>query len=64
MPDEEGNVKPDEETIPKTSLHAYKEGREEDIEGDVEKFKSDDPKDLGQEQIGGPDLGPPAHEKA
>lgn len=32
-----------EETVPDTPLHAYKEGREDDIEGDVEKLKSGDP---------------------
>jgi hypothetical protein len=33
----------DEETLPDSPLHAYKEGREEDIEGDVEDLKSGDP---------------------
>jgi hypothetical protein len=32
----------DEETLPDTSLHAYGEGREEDVEGDVDKLKSGD----------------------
>jgi hypothetical protein len=34
----------DEQTLPDTPLHAYKEGREDDVEGDVEKLKSGDPK--------------------
>ena len=33
----------DEETLPDSPLHAYKEGREEDVEGDVEALKSGDP---------------------
>jgi hypothetical protein len=32
-----------EETLPDTPLHAYGEGREEDVEGDVEDLKSGDP---------------------
>jgi hypothetical protein len=32
-----------EETLPETPLHAYKEGREEDVEGDLEDLKSGDP---------------------
>ena len=43
MPDEDANKAADAETVPKTSLHAYGEGREEDVEGDVEKLKSSDP---------------------
>jgi hypothetical protein len=34
MPDEQGQKKAKEEDLPKTSLHAYKEGRSEDLEGD------------------------------
>jgi len=34
MPDEHGKKTADEEELPKTSLHAYKDGREEDVEGD------------------------------
>ena len=40
-----------EETVPDTSLHAYKEGREDDVEGDVEKLKSGDPKQSQREEI-------------
>jgi hypothetical protein len=42
MPDEDDKTSADEETLPKTSLHAYKDGREEDVEGDVEKLKEGD----------------------
>ena len=34
MPDPKDNEKADEETLPETPLHGYKEGREEDVEGD------------------------------
>jgi hypothetical protein len=51
MPDEQGNTKADEETIPQTSLHAYKEPRTDDIKGDVDKLESDDPKDLQASEI-------------
>ena len=40
---EEEEKRADEETLPDTSLHAYGQGREEDIEGDPEKLKSSDP---------------------
>jgi hypothetical protein len=33
----------DEETLPDTPLHAYGDGREEDVEGDVEDLESSDP---------------------
>ncbi len=35
MPDEKGNTEGSEETIPQTPLHAYAEGREEDVEGSI-----------------------------
>ena len=41
--DEEEDKGASEETLPDTPLHAYKEGREEDIEGDVDKLESSDP---------------------
>lgn len=40
-----------EETIPDTSLHAYKEGREDDVEGDVDKLKAGDPQDSQRTEI-------------
>jgi hypothetical protein len=43
----------DEDTLPDTSLHAYKEGREDDVEGDVEKLKSGDPKQSQRAEIEG-----------
>ena len=41
----------DEETLPDTPLHAYGEGREEDVEGDVEKLKAGDPESSQREEI-------------
>ncbi|MEA2161313.1 MAG: hypothetical protein QOD66_3693 [Solirubrobacteraceae bacterium] len=51
MPDPDGHTAADEETVPQTSLHAYKEGREEDVKGDVEKLKSGDNKDMQQQEL-------------
>lgn len=50
MPDEHEN-RIDDDTLPDTSLHAYKEGREEDVEGDVEKLKEGDPEASQREEI-------------
>ena len=41
----------DEETLPDTSLHAYGEGREEDVEGDLDKLKSGDQQDSQRKEI-------------
>jgi hypothetical protein len=51
MPDQDGNVKAGEDETSKTPLHAYKEGREEDIKGDTDKFLSNDPKQLQADEI-------------
>ncbi len=60
MPDDQGNIKADEEAIPDTSLHAYKEARDEDIRGDSDKLSSDDRDDLKAKQLEDPDEpGPP-----
>jgi len=45
MPDRDGNTKADEATTPDSSLHAYAEGRKDDIKGDADKLESNDPKD-------------------
>jgi len=55
MPDPKGNTGADEETTPDTSLHAYKDSREEDIKGDSDKLSSDDPKDLQTPALEDPD---------
>ena len=41
----------DEETLPDTPLHGYKDGREEDVEGDVENLKEGDPQESQREEI-------------
>ena len=48
----------DEGTVPDTPLHAYKEGREGDVEGDVEKLKSGDPEQSQRKEIEGEDSEP------
>ncbi len=40
MPDQDGKTKADEEAIPATSLHGYKEARKDEIKGDTEKLSS------------------------
>jgi hypothetical protein len=47
MPDEEGNTAADKDNLPKSPLHAYKEGREDDVEGDVQNRPDGDPNDPG-----------------
>jgi hypothetical protein len=66
MPDPEGNTTADEETVPETSLHAYKEGRKDDVAGDADKLESNDPKDMQASELDDAEsdqLGPPLHEK-
>jgi hypothetical protein len=55
MPDREGKTKADEEDTPDTSLHAYKEGREEDIKGDAQALQSNDPNKQQQDKLEGED---------
>ena len=40
-----------EETLPDTPLHGYKEGREDDVEGNVEKLKGGDPEESQRKEI-------------
>jgi hypothetical protein len=51
MPAGDEERRADEETLPDTPLHAYGEGREEDVEGDVEKLESGDPQESQREEI-------------
>jgi hypothetical protein len=48
---EEEDKSASEETLPDTPLHAYKDGREEDIEGDEDKLESSDPESSQREEI-------------
>jgi hypothetical protein len=49
MPDLEGNEYADEEEVPQTPLHAYKDGREEDLEGPLdEQGQLEEPDDQGK----------------
>jgi hypothetical protein len=63
MPDDEKNTTADPEELPKTPLHAYKEGRTEDVSGDGEKLTSDDPRDHQQRKLEGEDELSLPHEK-
>lgn len=53
MPDEHGNDLTDEEELPKTSLHAHDEGRDEDVVGDSEPEVREDG-DLDEGPAGNP----------
>jgi hypothetical protein len=55
MPDQKGDTQAGEDTVPDTSLHAYKEARKDDIKGNPEKLASDDPKDLQATELEDPD---------
>jgi hypothetical protein len=49
---EENEERPaDDETLPDTPLEAYKDGRDEDIVGDVDKLESSDPDDARRSEI-------------
>ena len=66
MPDPDDETKADEETTPDTSLHAYKEGRKDDVAGDADKLESNDPQDQQQRALDDEEsakLGPPAPQK-
>lgn len=68
MPDENDQtqaeaVEGSDDTATDTSLHAYKDGREEDIKGDTDKLLSNDPEDQQRGDVADPgeDLGPEKH---
>lgn len=65
MSAEEKEYRADEETLPDTPLHAYREDREEDVEGDVEKLKEGDPDESQRREIAeGSESGFHGHDKA
>jgi hypothetical protein len=53
MPDKDGNTNASEETTPNTSLHAYKEGRKDDVSGDSDALESNDPSKQQQDVLEG-----------
>lgn len=55
MPDRQGNTEASEDAIPKTALHAYKDGRKDDISGNADALESNDPKDQQQRALEGDD---------
>jgi hypothetical protein len=65
MPFEDEDRQADEETLPETPLHAYREGREEDVEGDVDKLDSSDPESSQRAEVseGEESTSFPEHEK-
>lgn len=63
MPDKDGASKAGEETTPDTSLHAYKEGRKDDVSGDAEALESNDRHKHQQRKLEGDDELGLAHEK-
>jgi hypothetical protein len=64
MPDKDGNTKASEETTPDTPLHAYKEGRKDDVSGDSDALESNDPAKQQQKKLEGDDELTLPHEKA
>jgi hypothetical protein len=64
MPDLDGNTKADEETLPSTPLHAYKEGRDEDVSGDADALESNDPSRQQADALEGEDELELPHRKA
>jgi hypothetical protein len=63
MPDREDNTTASEDAIPDTSLHAYKEGRKDDVSGDADALESNDPQDQQQDTLEGDDELDLPHEK-
>lgn len=63
MPDRDGKTTADESALPDTSLHGYKEGRKEDVKGDVDKLESNDPKVQQVRELEGDDELELPHEK-
>ena len=61
MAGEDEQKRADKETLPDTPLHAYKEGREDDVEGDLKKLKSGDPEKAQRKEIEGEDEGSEDH---
>jgi hypothetical protein len=64
MPDEHGETKANETTTPDTSLHAYKEGRKDDVSGDADALESNDPEQQQQSTLEGENELPLPHKKA
>ena len=63
MPDKDGATRAGEETTPDTSLHAYKEGRKEDVSGDADALESNDRAKHRQDKIEGDNELTLPHEK-
>lgn len=64
MAGEDHETSADAETLPDTPLHAYKEGREEDVEGNLDKLKAGDPEESQRKEIEDDDEGSEDHIEA
>jgi hypothetical protein len=65
MPFDDEEKQADEETLPETPLHAYRERREEDVEGEVDKLESSEPESSQRTEVseGEESTSFPEHEK-
>lgn len=60
MPDPEGNQRADDQDLPESSLHAYKDARKDEISGDADALQSNDPQKQQASTLEGEDEpGPP-----
>lgn len=64
MPDKDGTSQAGQETTPDTPLHAYKEGRKDDVSGDADALESNEPSQQQQDKLEGDDEFKLPHEKA
>ena len=64
MPDPDDKTQADEESLPSTPLHAYKEGRKEDVSGDADALESNEPHKQQADVLEGEDEFGLPHEKA
>ncbi len=53
MPDQDDNTQSTQ--VPSTPLHAYKEGRKDDVSGDADALESNDPAQQQQGKLEGDD---------
>ena len=63
MPDDAGKTKADQDATPDTPLHAYKEGRKDDVSGDADALESNEPEKQQQNTLEGDDELSLPHEK-
>jgi hypothetical protein len=59
MPDPDEKTTADQESLPSTPLHAYKDGRKDEISGDADALESNDPEKQQARTLEGEDEGGP-----